>query len=38
MPDVIREGFALLLLAAPQIPGIGGMHLCRLEVTGENIL
>jgi hypothetical protein len=36
-PDVILEGFAWLLLAALQIPGVVRMHVCALEVIGEDL-
>jgi hypothetical protein len=35
--DVISEGFAWLLLAALQIPGVAQTHVCALEVLGEDL-
>jgi hypothetical protein len=34
-PDVIPQGFSLLLAAASEIPGVPRVHECALEVAGE---
>jgi hypothetical protein len=36
--DVIPEGFDRLLPTALQIPRVVGLHVCALEVTGEDLL
>jgi hypothetical protein len=37
-PDVVLVGFAHLLPAALQVPGIAGSYIRALEVAGEDFL
>jgi hypothetical protein len=36
-PDVISQGFTLLLPATLQIPRVSQPHVCALKVAGEDI-
>jgi hypothetical protein len=38
MPDVVLQGFALLLWATLQIPGVTLPHICALKVASEDLL
>jgi hypothetical protein len=34
-PNVVTKGLALLLPAAPEVPGVTGVHIGALEVAGK---
>jgi hypothetical protein len=36
-PDVVPQGFPLLLLVTLQIPGITGMHICAVKVASKDL-
>jgi hypothetical protein len=37
-PDVVSQGFPLLLLRTLQIPGVARTHVCALEVACEDLI
>jgi hypothetical protein len=38
MPDVVSQGFPLLLLRTLQILGVARTHVCALEVAYEDLI